>query len=109
VGDVLSECAEPLRAFNPTVGLSYDRAFGSAITASFGGDPFSLFSKNDSGALTRQIDLHGDGAKSFENDFYRASGGVITRSTTRTHLLRSHFLGRLRWDQGTAGHGRTLA
>ena len=67
---------EALRAFNPTVGLYYDRAFGSAMTASFGGDPLSLFSASNSTGLTRQLDLHGDGAKSFENDFYRASGGV---------------------------------
>ena len=34
---------EPLLALNPTVGLSYDRTFGSAISASIGGDLLPLF------------------------------------------------------------------
>jgi hypothetical protein len=66
---------EALRAFNPTVGLSRDRAFGSAISASFGGDPLTLFAHNTPG-LNHQMDLHGEGTKSLEEDFYRASGGV---------------------------------
>ena len=101
---------EPLRAFNPTIGLSYDRAFGSAITASFGGYPFSLFSRNDSGALTRQIDLHGDGAKSFESDFYRASGGVSytvhnTDSSFEEFTFSADFDG-TREPLGTGEHSR---
>jgi hypothetical protein len=34
---------KPLLALNPTVGLSYDRIFGSAISASLGGDVLLLF------------------------------------------------------------------
>ena len=36
---------EPLLALNPTVGFSYDRVFGSAISASLGGDLVPLFSR----------------------------------------------------------------
>jgi hypothetical protein len=81
---------EPLRAFNPTVGISYDRAFGSAITASFGGDVLSLFSRNDSPSLNHQIDLHGEGAKSFEHDFYRAAAGV-SYSVQKTNSFLEEF------------------
>ena len=65
-----------LRAFNPGVSLSRDRAFGTAISASFAGDPLTLFAGNDSGVLNHQMDLHGEGTKSLEKDFYRANGGV---------------------------------
>ncbi|HSV63007.1 MAG TPA: hypothetical protein VLH83_06645 [Chthoniobacterales bacterium] len=101
---------EALRAFNPTVGLSYDRQFGSAITASFGGDPLSLFSKSDSLGVTRQMDLHGDGAKSLENDFYRASGGVSfaiqeTNSFLEELTFSADFDG-TREPLGTGEHSR---
>ena len=104
---------EPLRAFNPTVGLSYDRQFGSAITASFGGDPLSLFSRNDSGAVTRQMDLHGEGTKSFENDFYRAAGGVSytidhTNSSFEEFTFSADFDG-TREPLGTGEHSREAA
>lgn len=65
-----------LRAFNPTISLSRDRAFGSAISATFGGDPLTLFAHGDAPALDHQMDLHGEGTKSLEEDFYRASGGI---------------------------------
>jgi hypothetical protein len=65
-----------LRAFNPTIGLWRDRAFGSAISASFSGDPLTVFGRDINGALVHQIELHGEGAKSLEEDFYRASGGL---------------------------------
>ncbi|MDQ6913152.1 MAG: BamA/TamA family outer membrane protein [Verrucomicrobiota bacterium] len=53
-----------LLALNPTVALSYDRAFGSAISASLTTD------------LTQQFQLHADATKSFEEKFYRAKGGL---------------------------------
>jgi hypothetical protein len=101
---------EPLRAFNPTIGLSYDRQFGSAITASFGGNPLSLFSRSDSPGLIRQLDLHGDGAKSFENDFYRAIGGVSytihnTNSSFEEFTFSADFDG-AREPLGTGEHSR---
>jgi hypothetical protein len=67
---------EALRAFNPTVSLSRDRAFGTAISASFGGDPLTLFAHHDAVASNQQMDLHGEGTKSLEEDFYRANGGI---------------------------------
>ncbi len=53
-----------LLALNPTIGLSYDRAFGSAISASLTTD------------LTQQFQLHADATKSFEEPFYRAKSGL---------------------------------
>ena len=53
-----------LLALNPTIGLSYDRAFGSAISASLATD------------LTRQFQVHADATKSFEETFYRAKSGL---------------------------------
>jgi hypothetical protein len=89
---------EPLRAFNPMVGLSYDRQFGSAITASFGG------------TLTRELHLHGDGMKSFENDFYRATGGVSytiqnANSSFEAFTFSADFDG-TREPLGTGEHSR---
>lgn len=91
---------EALRAFNPTVGVSYDRNFGSAITASFGGAP----------SLNHQIDLHGEGAKSFEHEFYRASGGV-SFSVQKTNSVLEEFSFSVDFDGtkeplGTGEHSR---
>ena len=51
-----------LLALNPTIGFSYDRAFGSAISASLATN------------LGKQFQLHAEGAKSLEDPFYRANG-----------------------------------
>jgi hypothetical protein len=78
---------EALRAFNPMVSLTRDRAFGTAISASFGGDPLTLFAHHDSAALNQQMDLHGEGTKSLEEDFYRATGGVnYSFQTSQPHF-----------------------
>lgn len=70
---------KPLLALNPTVGLSYDRAFGSAISASFGGDVLHLFNLGNSSDATQQFELRAEGTKSLEESFYRANGGVRYR------------------------------
>jgi hypothetical protein len=67
---------EPLLALNPTVGLSYDRVFGSAISASFGGDLVPSFSGSKTSEADRQLDLRAEGTKSLEESFYRADGGL---------------------------------
>ena len=67
---------EPLLALNPTVGLSYDRVFGSAISASFGGDLVPLFSGSKTSEANHQLDLRAEGTKSLEESFYRADGGL---------------------------------
>ncbi len=53
-----------LLALNPTIGLSYDRAFGSALSASLTTD------------VSRQFQINADATKSFEEPFYRAKGGL---------------------------------
>jgi hypothetical protein len=65
---------KPLLALNPTVGLSYDRTFGSAISASVGGDPLPLFVKGSD--ANHELDLRAEGTKSLEESFYRAAGGL---------------------------------
>jgi hypothetical protein len=67
---------EPLLALNPTVGLSYDRVFGPAISASFGGDLVPLFSGSKTSEANHQLDLRAEGTKSLEESFYRADGGL---------------------------------
>jgi hypothetical protein len=67
---------EPLLALNPTVGLSYDRAFGSAISASFGGDLLTLFTGSKTCETNHELDLRAEGTKSLEEPFYRADGGL---------------------------------
>jgi hypothetical protein len=100
---------EALRAFNPTVSLSRDRAFGSAVSASFGGDPLTLFA-HGTPALSRQMDLHGEGTKSLEEDFYRASGGVSysyqsAKSLVKEFTFSADFDG-AREPLGTGEHTR---
>ena len=70
---------KPLLALNPTVGLSYDRTFGSAISASFGGDLLHLSNPGNSSDVNQQFELRAEGTKSLEESFYRADGGLRYR------------------------------
>jgi hypothetical protein len=67
---------EPLLALNPTVGLSYDRTFGSALSASIGGDLLPLFVGSKTSEANQELDLRAEGTKSLEEPFYRADGGL---------------------------------
>ena len=67
---------EPLLALNPTVGLSYDRVFGSALSASFGGNLVPLLSGSKTFETNHELDLRAEGTKSLEESFYRADGGL---------------------------------
>jgi len=81
---------EPLLALNPTVGLSYDRTFGSAISASIGGDPLPLFVKGSD--ANHELDLRAEGTKSLEESFYRAAGGLsYTLHRTNSFLEEMAF------------------
>lgn len=75
---------KPLLALNPTVGLSYDRAFGSAISAGLGGDLLPLFAENKLSDANHELDLRFEGTKSLEESFYRAAGG-LTYTVHRTN------------------------
>lgn len=65
-----------LLALNPTVALSYDRAFGSAISARIGGDLLHLSDAGNSVTGTQQFELRAEGTKSFEKSFYRGDAGL---------------------------------
>lgn len=67
---------ELLLALNPTVGLSYDRTFGSAISAGLGGNLAPLLGGSETADSTRQLNLRVEGTKSLEESFYRADGGL---------------------------------
>ena len=81
---------KPLLALNPTVGLSYDRAFGSAISASVGGDLLPLFA--ESADANHELVLRAEGTKSLEEPFYRATGGLgFTLHRTESFLREVAF------------------
>jgi len=81
---------EPLLALNPTVGLSYDRTFGSAISAGVGGDLLPLFVKGSD--ANHELDLRAEGTKSLEESFYRAAGGLgYTLHRTNSFLEEMAF------------------
>ena len=65
-----------LLALNPTVALSYDRAFGSAISARIGGDLSHLSDAGNSVTGTKQFELRAEGTKSLEKSFYRGDAGL---------------------------------
>lgn len=68
----------PLLALNPTVGMSYDRAFGTALLGSFDTDLLTL-NQTARGELPspspQNLDARFSGAKSFE-EYYRANAGL---------------------------------
>jgi hypothetical protein len=82
---------KPLLALNPMVGLSYDRVFGSAISASFGGDLLHL----DPGSrfdARQQFELRAEGVKSLEESFYRVDAGLrYTHQRTESSLEEVAF------------------
>lgn len=84
---------EPLLALNPTIGFSYDRVFGPAISASLGGNLVPLFEGNKSAVENYQIALRVEGTKSLEERFYRADGGL-----SYTYHRNSSFLEELNFS-----------
>lgn len=78
---------EALRAFNPIASLSYDRAFGTAVSASIDTDLVSLFGMSDSFGLTHKIDLRAEGTKSLEEAFYRSNAGFSYTFNNRSSAL----------------------
>ncbi|MGI8436831.1 MAG: hypothetical protein ACR2NX_07995 [Chthoniobacterales bacterium] len=62
-----------IRSLHPTFGVSYDRAFGTAVSLGLAGDlPRPLRASDDS----QQFGFHFDGTKSLEESYYRVNGGV---------------------------------
>lgn len=69
----------PLLALHPGFGLSYDRAFGTALTGGFHNDlltlPDAWSGRLPPAGSPNHLDARFDGSKSFES-FYRADGGM---------------------------------
>lgn len=70
---------KPLLILKPTFGVSYDRAFGTALGGTFETDLLNL---SDPGRISSSSDenshlyVHGQGIKSVEEVFYRADAGL---------------------------------
>jgi hypothetical protein len=71
-----SNVPKPLLALNPMVGLSYDRAFGSSISASLGGDLLHLSDAVNPATAQQQFELRAEGTKSLEKSFYRGDASL---------------------------------
>ena len=70
---------KPLLALKPTLGVSYDRAFGTALGGAFAADLLNLSNPARSSSapeLNRHLDLNLQGTKSLKEQFYRANAGV---------------------------------
>jgi hypothetical protein len=82
---------EPLLALRPAFGVISDRAFGTAITGSINTDVLKLPSVVAGTPPTdsaRSLDLHAEGALSFDESLYRANVGIRFSDGTAYSLLR---------------------
>ncbi len=73
-----------LLALNPTIGLSYDRAFGTAVSLGLATDVLAR--------ETQHFDLRAEGTKSLEESFYRVNGGVRYAVQRNSGVLREMSL-----------------
>ena len=74
-----------LRALNPTVGASVDRAFGTAVSLGGAIDWAGLSGNADERA---HFDLKAEATKSLEESFYRAAAGVRASVPRSNSVLR---------------------
>lgn len=104
---------EALRAFNPMASLSYDRAFGTAVSASIDADLVSLVGMSDSFGLTHQISLRAEGTKSLEEVFYRSNGGVSYSINNQNSVFEAFTFSAdfdaIKMPLGTGQHTREAA
>jgi hypothetical protein len=104
---------KPLLALKPTLGVSYDRTFGTAIGGAFETDLFTVLDparidRVPDGA--RHLDVHASGAGSVDEPFYRADAGLRyserrNGTTLQEFTLRADYDG-LQEPLGTAEHSR---
>lgn len=62
-----------IRSLHPTLGVSYDRAFGTAVSLGLAGNLPQLLPATGG---SQQFGFHFDGTKSLAESFYRANGGL---------------------------------
>ena len=86
---------KPLLVLNPTVGVSHDRAFGTALGGSFTVDLLNLpepgrmsASANDN----RHLDIRGQGMKSVDEPFYRVDTGLRYSAKQSGRILQEFSL-----------------
>jgi hypothetical protein len=84
---------EPLLAFNPQIGMSYDKRFGYALGAGIESDLLTVVDTLR-GVLPLQTGpdrllVKAQGAKPFEEPFYRADGGLSYSHRSAGALLES--------------------
>lgn len=104
---------KPLLALNPSLGVSYDRTFGTALGGAFGTDLLTMLDPariNRSPDVNRKLDVHASGSGSVDEPFYRADAGFRfseTRNgpTVQELSLRADYAG-LEEPLGTAEHSR---
>ena len=85
----------PLLALRPALGLTYDRAFGTALAAGFHTDLLTLPETLNGRVSQRDpahLELRFNGAKSFD-DFYRSSAGLSYAYRRIGVSLQEFFLG----------------
>ena len=80
----------PLRALNPTFGMSYDRAFGAALGAAIATDLLNLRDPAGASASTgpHRLDVRGGFTKALDESFYRANGDIGYRMEWHSTTLR---------------------
>src|SRR3990172_4134059 len=73
---------KPLLALKPTLGVSYDRTFGTAIGGAFETDLLNVLDPariSSSADGTRHLDVHANRVRSVDEPFYRADAGLRDR------------------------------
>jgi len=104
---------KPLLALKPTLGVSYDRTFGTAIGGAFETDLFNVLAPariSRSADGTRHLDVHGTGMGSVDEPFYRTDAGVRyserrNGTTVQEFTLRADYDG-VNEPLGTGEHSR---
>jgi hypothetical protein len=91
---------KPVLALKPTFGVSYDRAFGTALGGAFETDLLNLSDPariSSSTGENRHLDVHGSGMKSMEELFYRADTG-LRYSARQSGSIMQEFAARADYD-----------
>jgi hypothetical protein len=104
---------KPLLALNPSFGVGYDRTFGTALGGAFETDLLTLLDPariDRASGANRRLDVHGSGAGSVDEPFYRADAGFRyserrSGTTVQEFTLRADYAG-LQEPLGTADHSR---
>lgn len=104
---------KPLLALKPTLGVSYDRTFGTALGGAFETDLLTVLDPariDRASDANRRLDVHGSGAGSVDEPFYRADAGLRyserrNGTAVQEFTVRADYAG-LQEPLGTAEHSR---